>query len=171
MDSRRVLSEKILASLLSFDVPLIFSIGIGIFFFSNSGNKNTTNFTILMEQENTVEPIHPLRKLHPNVKGFDAVSAKESCRKYLVDFLATQQCHRPKGMGPRETKCSCLTFMKEDSATVEVDCVANYMLYWAGLTGSIQNELFGNWIRMKPALAETSQDKRRCYVLPLHSLR
>eukprot|EP00957_Ditylum_brightwellii_P209112 15360387-Ditylum_brightwellii.AAC.2 len=120
-----------------------------------------------MEQENTVEPTHPLCKLHPNEKGYDAVSAKESCRKYLVDFLATQHCHCPKGMGQRETKCSCLSFMKEDSATVEVDCVANYMLHWAGLTGPTQNELFGNWIRMAPAFAQQSQDKKKCFVLPL----
>lgn len=102
-----MLSEKILASLLSFDVPFDFSDRTWDFFFSNSGNEKTrTNFTIFMEQENTVEPIHPLRKLYPNVKRFDAVSTKESCRKYLVDFLATQSCHRPKGMGQQETRCS-----------------------------------------------------------------
>ena len=37
---------------------------------------------------------HPLSKMMTKAKDFDKASAKEDCRKYLVDFLALQHCHR-----------------------------------------------------------------------------
>ena len=44
------------------------------------------------------------------------------------------------------------------------------MIRWAGLKGDVQNELFGNWIRIASTIAQqqSQNDGKKCYILPLH---
>ena len=88
------------------------------------------------------DPGHPLKTINPKKKYFNELEATDQCKQYLTEFLAIQNCDCLRGMNRRETKCSCLTFMKQAGDSEEVDAIVRYMIHWARFSGQTKNQVF-----------------------------
>ena len=103
-----------------------------------SDNSDHDDSTAPTNQDGT--DLHPFLTLKPKKKDFDKEAALIiECVNFLKNHLANRKRRQPKGMNNRRpTKCNCLSFMKDDNNSDEVEAVARYMIYFGGLKGDEQ---------------------------------
>ena len=79
---------------------------------------------------------HVLMNLNPLSKEFDRNEALFDCREHLQEVVSRCVNANQKN---RPTKCACMKWVNEDENALEVERVALYMIYWAGLKREAKN--------------------------------
>ena len=106
-----------------------------------------------------VMPHHVLFNIKPKEKNFNKEEAEGLCQNYLVTTLAGSNCT----FDGHTSKCSCLTFLAEESNATAAEDIAAYMVHWASFDSKTKRELLYQWGRFA---SHIDGQKAQRYVIP-----
>ena len=88
-------------------------------------------------------------------------------KEYLFGLGSRDSCFRPPGTNGKSTACKCMKWVTEEEDSPELERLASYMVYWAGLDGRSQTTLIIEWTRCATVYAAGQRCGTPSFVLPI----